>query len=94
MRVDLHNHTTRCNHAEGTMGEYIQRAIELGIDIYGFSEHAPMEFDQHYRMRFDELDGYFEEIEKLQNLYEGQIEILKALEDVLKFLYCVACRRL
>ena len=48
MRIDLHNHTVRCNHAIGSMEEYIKRAIELKIDIYGFSEHAPMEFDKHY----------------------------------------------
>jgi len=40
IRIDIHNHTTRCNHAEGTVDEYIQRAIELGIDIYGFSEQG------------------------------------------------------
>ena len=34
MRVDLHNHTTLCNHATGTVEEYVQRAIELGIDEY------------------------------------------------------------
>ena len=50
MRVDLHNHTTLCNHAEGTVDEYIQRAIELGIDEYGFSDHAPMNYDPKYRM--------------------------------------------
>ena len=37
MRVDLHNHTILCNHATGTVDEYVQRAIELGIDEYGFS---------------------------------------------------------
>jgi len=55
MRIDIHNHTTRCNHAEGTVDEYIQRAIELGIDIYGFSEHAPMDFDPHYRLSFKHI---------------------------------------
>ena len=25
MRIDIHNHTTRCNHAEGTVDEYIQK---------------------------------------------------------------------
>ena len=29
MKLDLHNHTNLCNHAEGTVEEYIQRAIEL-----------------------------------------------------------------
>ena len=34
IRVDLHNHTTLCNHATVTVEEYIKRAIELGIDEY------------------------------------------------------------
>lgn len=80
LRVDLHNHTTRCNHATGSMCEYIQKAIDLGVDIYGFSDHAPMEFDKKYRMSFDQLQGYFQEIEQLQDEYKDQITILKALE--------------
>ena len=54
MRVDLHNHTTFCNHANGTMEEYILKAIDLGIDIFGFSDHAPMDFDPKYRMTFEQ----------------------------------------
>ena len=50
-RVDLHNHTTLCNHATGTVEEYVKRAIELGIDEYGFACHAPMNFDPKYRMK-------------------------------------------
>jgi len=32
------------------MEEYIQKAIKQNIKIFGFSEHAPMEFDKKYRM--------------------------------------------
>ncbi|MDE6959160.1 MAG: PHP domain-containing protein, partial [Helicobacter apodemus] len=42
MKVDLHNHTPFCNHATGSMEEYIQKAIEEKIDIFGFSCHNPM----------------------------------------------------
>ena len=28
----------------------IYKAIELGIDDYGFSDHAPMNYDPKYRM--------------------------------------------
>ena len=31
MLIDLHNHTTRCNHATGSMREYIEEAIKKGI---------------------------------------------------------------
>ena len=36
-RVDLHNHTVLCNHATGSVDDYIEKAIELGINEYGFS---------------------------------------------------------
>ena len=85
MRIDLHNHTTRCNHAEGTIDEYINRAIELGIDIYGFSEHAPMEFDKHYRLAFNKMSDYSKEILDAQYRYKNRIKILLGYEvDYLK----------
>ena len=80
MRIDLHNHTSRCNHAEGTIDEYIERAIELGIDIYGFSEHAPMDFDPGYRLSFDEMDAYRTDILNAKEKYAGHIEILLGYE--------------
>jgi len=85
MRIDLHNHTTRCNHAKGSMRSYIERAIELGIDIYGFAEHAPMNFDKQYRLRFDEMNDYENDVKSLQEEYKDKIKILLGYEvDYLK----------
>ena len=80
MRIDIHNHTTRCNHAEGTVDEYIQKAIELGIDIYGFSEHAPMDFDPHYRLAFEEMQAYTNDILNAKERYKNDIRILFGYE--------------
>ncbi len=67
------------------MESYIQRAIELGIDIYGFSEHAPMNFDEHYRLKFSEMDLYTQEVQELQEKYKNKIKILLGYEvDYLK----------
>ncbi len=79
-RIDLHNHTTRCNHAEGTVDEYIQKAIALGIDIYGFSEHAPMDFDEGYRLSFEEMTDYENDILTAKEKYKDDIEILLGYE--------------
>ena len=85
MRIDLHNHTTRCNHAKGSMESYIKRAIELGIDIYGFSEHAPMNFDEKYRLKFLEMDDYQNDVLVLKEKYQKDIKILLGYEvDYLK----------
>ena len=80
MRIDIHNHTTRCNHAEGTIEEYVQKAIELGIDVYGFSEHAPMDFDPGYRLAFEEMDAYRKDILNAKEKYQDKIDILFGYE--------------
>ena len=79
-RVDLHNHTTRCNHAKGSVDEYVKKAMEQNIDIFGFSDHAPMNFDTHYRMSFDEMDEYESEIKSVKEKYANKIEILLGYE--------------
>jgi histidinol-phosphatase (PHP family) len=80
MILDIHNHTTLCNHAQGTIDEYIQRAIELGIDIYGFTEHAPMDFDEKYRPSFSQMAAYEQDVLSAKERYADQIEILLGYE--------------
>jgi histidinol-phosphatase (PHP family) len=80
MRVDLHNHTPLCNHAEGEPAEYIEQAIEKGIEVFGFSDHAPMSFDPDFRMRFSEMELYLQMIDEVKEKYRDKIEILRAFE--------------
>jgi histidinol-phosphatase (PHP family) len=80
MRVDLHNHTTLCNHATGTTQEYIQKAIELKIDVYGFTDHAPMDFEPEYRMNLSQAPLYEMSILDLKEKYKHDIEILLGYE--------------
>ena len=85
MRVDLHNHTPLCNHATGTPREYVLKAINEGIDIFGFSDHAPMDFDKKYRMGFADMPKYEQEILALKDEFKEQIDIRLAYEvDFLK----------
>ena len=80
MKVDLHNHTTLCNHAEGSVNEYVEKAIAYGIDIYGFSDHAPMDFDPKYRMSFEQMREYRQWIMDAKAKYADKIEILFGYE--------------
>lgn len=85
MLVDLHNHTPLCNHAEGTMSEYIEIAIKKGTKYFGICDHAPMDFDPQYRMRFDDMEKYESDVLEQRKLYKDKIEILLGYEvDYLK----------
>lgn len=75
MLVDYHNHTTRCGHATGTMGEYIERAREAGIAEYGFAEHSHWMIQgpgQWLAMKEADLPGYVAEVGDLQRRYNRE----------------------
>jgi len=85
MIVDLHNHTPLCNHAEGKISEYIEKAINCGTKYFGFSDHAPMDFDPDYRMSFEQMKQYEEDVLNAKELYKDKINILLGYEvDYLK----------
>jgi HisJ family histidinol phosphate phosphatase len=84
LRVDLHNHTTLCNHATGSVEEYVKRAIELGIDEYGFACHAPMNFDPKYRMKLEERTLYEKWVNEAKEKYKDKIKNLEIEKNNLK----------
>lgn len=84
MRANYHTHTWRCNHAVGTEEEYVQAALDRGLEILGFSDHSPYIFPGDYysgfRMRPEALAGYVETVLSLRERYRGRIEIPLGLE--------------
>ena len=80
MKIDLHNHTSLCNHAQGTLSLYIETAITKGTKYFGFSDHAPMDFDQNYRMNFKQMQKYEIDVKNLKEKYKDKIEILLGYE--------------
>lgn len=84
LKANYHTHTPRCQHAGGEDRDYIERAIEAGYKVLGFSDHAPMIFDDGYvspvRMKMSELEEYVSSLEKLRKEYEKDIQILIGLE--------------
>ncbi|MEY4504610.1 MAG: hypothetical protein RL154_906 [Pseudomonadota bacterium] len=78
--VDLHNHTIRCNHAEGTMIEYATKAHLQGVKYYGFSDHAPMEYEPEYRMHIREMKDYEAHLRVLKSEFKDKMQILSAYE--------------
>ena len=79
MIANYHTHTYRCHHASGEEREYIERAIEAGLKILGFSDHTaypfPGDYCSSFRMRPEKLDDYFQTLTDLKREYASQIEI-------------------
>ncbi len=79
MKTNLHTHTWRCRHAQGTEQEYIEAALRAGIEVLGFSDHAPMCFPDGYystyRMFPEQTADYFDTLLRLRETYRGLIEL-------------------
>lgn len=84
LKANYHTHTFRCNHASGTEREYIERAIEAGMEVLGFSDHVPYPgMKGHYstyRMKPEQTQDYVETLKTLREEYKGKIEILIGYE--------------
>ena len=84
MKYNLHTHTLRCFHAEGSDEQYVQKAIENGYELLGFSDHCPYIFKDgyvsHMRMTPDDAPDYIESIRYLQNKYKSDIDICVGFE--------------
>ena len=84
LKCNFHTHTIRCKHAGGTEREYVEKAIEAGFQVLGFSDHTPYVFaDNHIsriRMFMEELENYVETIQVLKKEYEKEIQIFAGLE--------------
>ena len=84
MRANYHTHTPRCNHAVGTEIEYVEKAIENGFEILGFSDHSPYffpgEYYSRFRMRPEKLSDYVQTVLKLKEEYGDRLQIHLGLE--------------
>ncbi len=80
MKIDLHNHTIWCHHADGSMDEFIHRAVAAGIDVFGFADHAPMSYDPEHRMIPAEAPIYEQTVRDFAAKMAGTLEILLGYE--------------
>lgn len=81
MKANYHTHTQRCLHAKGAEEDYVRSALQAGMDILGFTDHAPFpDHDFGTRMPYDQLESYFSEVSRLTAQYASEIKILKSVE--------------
>jgi len=80
MKVDLHNHTYLCKHALGIMEDYVKKAIKEDIDVFGFSDHNPMNYDKKHRMENKYQVDYIDSFQKVKREFDSKIKLLFAYE--------------
>ena len=83
MIVDYHTHSALCRHASGDVEEYILRALELGFDEIGCSDHAPLpgNYDDIHRMTIEEYYAqYAPRVSELISKYDKRIRVRRGME--------------
>jgi histidinol-phosphatase (PHP family) len=88
MIADGHVHTPFCPHgSKDSFDDYINKAIQLGIQEITFTEHAPLPITfsdptptKDSAMSLADLEDYFTILTSLQNNYKNDIKINRGLE--------------
>ena len=92
LKNNYHTHNRLCNHATGDVADYVKKAIALGMEELGLSDHGPvltrfmskemfLETLSYRNMSLDTFyNVYLPEIEQVKEQYNEQIKIYKGLE--------------
>ncbi len=79
--IDYHVHTPLCNHAEGAMLAYVEKAVEIGLRDLCFLDHLTFpERENGQSMRPGEVALYFQAVQLLKYRYKGTINVKAGLE--------------
>jgi histidinol-phosphatase (PHP family) len=77
---DFHLHTTFSD-GKNTPEQMVQKALELGLNKMGFSDHSPTFFDKSYCIKKENLNLYRETINDLKHKYADKIKIYCGIEQ-------------
>mgnify|MGYP001270274502 CR=1 FL=1 len=87
MKFDLHTHHIRCGHATDAIQDYIEAAIDAGLQAVGISDHSPyFAHEQDHpnpgiAMARSEFANYVAEVLRLKEEYKDRIEVLLGVES-------------
>lgn len=81
IKSNFHTHTYLCHHAEKLGSDYIKKAIELGYEEIGISDHGPLDGLSWIRMTSKQYkEIYLPDLEEAIKMYGDKIKIYKGLE--------------
>lgn len=76
---NMHGHTQFCD-GRAVMEDFVKAAIDCGMKHYGFTPHSPLPLKSSCNMALDDVPLYFEEIDRLRELYGDRISIHAGME--------------
>ena len=81
MNINYHVHTPLCNHATGTMTDYIRHAVRLGLREICFLDHLTLNpADKGLTMVPEEVGLYYHAARHLAHHYRNEISVKIGLE--------------
>lgn len=79
--LDYHVHTSLCNHANGTMDQYIRKAISAGLLEICFLDHLTLhKRGRHMSMTPADVPLYYQSVRRLGQTYKNDIQVKAGLE--------------
>ncbi len=79
-KINLHSHTTYCD-GRDKAESMVLAAIDAGFDIFGFSGHSYLDFDDSWCMSREGTLAYYNEIQDLKIKFKDDITILCGVEQ-------------
>ncbi|MBQ6080282.1 MAG: histidinol-phosphatase [Muribaculaceae bacterium] len=76
---NLHTHTQFCD-GHATMEEFVTEAIDQGFTHLGFTPHSPVSVESPCNMGREDVQPFFDEIERLRTAYGHRIHLYTAME--------------
>lgn len=79
LTTSYHTHNRYCD-GEGEIAEYLEAALDAGLEALGVSSHSPLTFPNDYAMRAGDLPAYCAEVERLRKSYAERLRVHLGME--------------
>ncbi len=76
---NLHTHTQYCD-GHATIEEFVAEAVQQGFTHLGFTPHSPISVDSPVNMTRENVQPYFDEVERMRKVYGGRIKLYTSME--------------
>jgi len=79
IKSTFHTHS-RFDDGKEELEAYIKSALDKEFKVFGFSGHAPVNFESNWHIKHEHFDEYISTTKQLKEKYKNRIEIYTGLE--------------